>query len=79
MPFTSGPADAGLRQHAADGFHGGVPPVLGTLLGPQRALHAHLLVGGRETRADGAALIHQKRARAAGADIDSEPHAHIVA
>ena len=76
MPLHVLPGDAGLRQHAADGGDGGVPPVLGALFGPKRALHAHLFVGSRETRADAAAFIHQEGARAAGADIDSEPHRH---
>ena len=74
MPFTWRPGDAGLGERAADGLDGGVPPVLGALLGPQRALHAHVFVRRGAARADGAALIHQQRARAAGADIDAQPH-----
>ena len=62
------------RQHPANGRHGRVPPVLGTLLRPQRVLHVHLFVRRRKARAYAAALIHKKRARAAGADIDSQPH-----
>ena len=72
MPLTSPPRDAGLGQHAADGIHRRVPPVLGPLLGPQRALHAHVFVGSGVARADGAALIHQEGARAPGADIDAQ-------
>ena len=35
---------ARLRQHAANGLLRRLPPVLGTLLGPQRPLHAHFFV-----------------------------------
>ena len=65
---------AAACQHTADGDDGSVPPVLGSLLRPERALHVHLFVRRREARADAAALIHKKRARAAGTDIDSQPH-----
>ena len=50
MPLHSRAADAGLRQHAANGVHRGVPPVLGTLLGPQRPRHRHVFVKRRCSR-----------------------------
>ncbi len=74
MPLTSlpvMPACANTPRMAADRS---VPPILGTLFGPQRALHAHLFVRSRESCADGAAIIHQEGARAAGANVDTQPH-----
>jgi hypothetical protein len=38
---------------------GGIPPILGTLLGPQRALHDYVFVRRCETRGDAALRIHQ--------------------
>ena len=66
--------DARGGEHAADGIDGRVPPVFGALLGPQRALHAHVFVRRGVACADSAALIHQEGARASGADIDAQPH-----
>src|SRR6266851_5811829 len=66
--------DAALGEHAANGFHRGVPPVFGALFGPQRTLHADVFVRGSIAGADAAALIDQKRARTSGADIDAQPH-----
>ena len=57
-----------------DGIHGRIPPVFGALLGPQRPLHAHILMRRGVPRAHVAALIHQERARTASADIDAQPH-----
>ena len=57
--------DSGLRQHAADGFHAGVPPVLRALLGPQRALHPDIFVHRRESPGDAAPRVYHQRARAA--------------
>ena len=78
MPFTSAPLTPALRQHAADGLHHRVPPVLGPLLRPLRARHLHVFVERGVSRADAAALIHQKRARAPGANVYAKPHVDIV-
>ena len=64
-------AHAGLRQYAADGFHHRVPPVLGALLRPLRVRHLDVLVERGIPRAAPAAFIRQRRARAAGANVDA--------
>ena len=72
-------AHARFREHAADGFLRRGPPVAGVLLGPQRPLHAHVLVRGGEARAHVAAPVHQQRAAASGSDIDADPHGYFAA
>ena len=66
-----GAAHAGLGQHAAYRLHHRFPPVLGALLRPLRMRHLDVFVERGVPRADPAALIHQKRARTAGANVDA--------
>ena len=73
MPRTSLPLDAGLGQHAADGFDGRVDPVLRALLGPERMLHAHVFVRSGDGRDLPALRVHDQRARSARPDIDPHP------
>ena len=72
MNLASG--NAGFGEHAADGLASRVPPVLGALLGPQRALHPHVFVHGRITGADDPARVHQEGPRPTRSDIDPQPH-----
>ncbi len=65
-----------FREHAANRQHRCVPPIFRTLLGPQRALHAHVFVRRSEAGANASLRVRQQRARAAGADVDSQPHRH---
>jgi hypothetical protein len=64
--------DARGGEHTADGGNRGIPPILGPLLSPYRALHAHLLMGRREPRADAAAFVYQEGARTARSNIDAK-------
>src|ERR1019366_1611222 len=59
-------------------LHHGVPPVLGALLRPLRARHLHVFMERGISRADAAALIHQKRARTTGANVYAKPHVDMV-
>ena len=59
---------------AADRLNRRVPPVLRALFGPQRPLHAHLLMRRGKAGAHLALCIHQQGARPARADIDPQPH-----
>ena len=70
-----GAGHAGLRQHAANGFHGGVPPVLGALLRPQGALHAHVLMG-TEQPARTAPRSSTRSARELPVPISMPSHMH---
>src|ERR1019366_2599008 len=74
-----GAGNTGFGQRAAYGDAGGVPPILGTLLGPQRALHPDIFMDRRETRGDAALRVYHQRARAARAYIDSHPHDRLLA
>ena len=65
-------------ENAANGGLRGVPPVFGTLLGPQRPLHPHVFVRRGERMQHLSLFIHQQRPAAAGADIDSEPEHELV-
>ena len=65
---------AAIGEHATDGQHGGVPPILGALFGPQRALLAHVLMRRGKPRANGALVVDEERARTTRTDIDSQPH-----
>jgi hypothetical protein len=53
-----GATDPGGLKDAADSQLRGVPPVFRALLGPERTLHPHLVVRGREGMADLAGRIH---------------------
>ena len=64
---------SGLIENAADRALSGVPPVLGTLFGPQRPLHAHVFVRGSKRVLQMAVLVDEEGARAAGSDVDSHP------
>ena len=65
-------------QDAADGLARGIPPVFGTLFGPERLLHAHVFMRGGYGVANDAGFVDEERAGAAGADVDAEPIGHGV-
>src|SRR5262245_59527015 len=65
-----------LCQHATNRTLRRIPPVLWTLLGPKRAFHSHVFMGGRNSVSKLAALIDQKGARAARSHINAEPITH---
>ena len=50
-----------------------IPPVFGTLFGPEGALHAHVLMRRGEGMAHFSALIDEKGPRAASPDVNAEP------
>src|SRR5438445_470646 len=62
-----------LGQDTANRLLSRVPPVLGALLGPEGALHAHLFVRRGRSVLHLAALVYQQRARPTGAHIDPQP------
>jgi hypothetical protein len=66
--------DSGGGKHTFDSGHGGVPPVLRVLLGPEGAEHEHVLVRDAVRSYDRAGTVHQKSPAATGSDIDSHPH-----
>lgn len=60
------------RKRFAHGDTGGAPPILGLLLGPANLRGGKRLVILRGRRDKATGLIDYDRARAAGADVDSE-------
>ena len=62
-----------LRERTANRLDRGFGPVLRTLLGPQRMLHAHLFMGSGDGRDLLTVPVDEERARASRSDIYAEP------
>ena len=69
-------ADSGLGQDSLDRLDRGVPPVFGTLLGPQWMSHLNVFVRGGHAGGDASFGVHQQGTRAASSNVNSKPILH---